>query len=736
MSRLSIRAIVILMLALHIVLVQSSEGKPRTNVGECIISEEDVDDLIPDVWVSDMFYRALANFTLRRAPDTDCRRQSAVYETHLRNHTSWAVRMRESWNRYPVGILVGNTYQMGDYDECVELGVRYPVKGQYCLPEIKLIPSTGRNYSFERTEDLDDFGINHAWKTVLGWGDYEDQIQRNVLKLGMCIPDACSALDLQTSLQSEFDEVFHHEHFKTIVKVDPIMCRVREDMFPYDTSYYVTMLIFSLLVVICCGVTLHHFIRISYQQNKNENGEVPNSFFYDFSLIVSIKSLLKFDKDNELNYFYTLKTMTTVGVVLGHKLLFLISSPFSNSKFLEKIYLNGPAIMLTSFNAVDPFFFISGFIMYINLSREFRKTKDESVWKTLLMPIIQRILRLLPAYCVVMAITAHIIPHLGDGPLWPLKSWEEAEICKNYWWTNLLFISNFVDVKYQCLYMSWHLSCDMQFFIIGVIVVYILMKNQKKGIALLGTIIGLSISVPFIITLLTGRDGMDKYPVQYVLYIRNILSLNESYRPSYMRATPFFSGLAMSIVVEKFKRKNVKFSQIVVHSGLFTIWTFTFWVQFYGAVFYTRNRPYYPLEHALYSTLCHCTWAVAGTWMTITYFTSGYGFLNNVFNNRLTVFMGKLSYSVMLWNITVILTSQSSQRLPVHMSAKYWIDAWLYDLFICYLVAIIIYLIVEEPFAKLIKRLLYQRKNTKSSINFGSPIGKPTISNSNTVKED
>jgi hypothetical protein len=78
------------------------------------------------------------------------------------------ILVRESWNRYPVGILVGNTYQMGDYDECVELGVRYPVKGQYCLAEIKLIPPTGRNYSFKRTEDLDDFGINHAWKTVLG----------------------------------------------------------------------------------------------------------------------------------------------------------------------------------------------------------------------------------------------------------------------------------------------------------------------------------------------------------------------------------------------------------------------------------------------------------------------------------------------------------------------------------------------------------------------------------------
>ncbi|XP_016661602.1 uncharacterized protein LOC107884317 [Acyrthosiphon pisum] len=125
---------------------------------------------------------------------------------------------------------------MGVYDECVD--IRYPVKGQCCLSKIKLIPPAGRDYSFNRTEDIDDFGHSHAWKTILGWADYQDQVQRNILNLGICIPDACSALDLQTSLQSEFDEAFSPEQFKTVVRVDPIKCRVREDKYPYDTPYY------------------------------------------------------------------------------------------------------------------------------------------------------------------------------------------------------------------------------------------------------------------------------------------------------------------------------------------------------------------------------------------------------------------------------------------------------------------------------------------------------------------
>lgn len=56
---------------------------------------------------------------------------------------------------------------------------------------------------------------------------------------------------------------------------------------------------------------------------------------------------------------------------------------------------------------------------------------------------------MLPAYCAMMLITANIVPHLGDGPLWPQKAWSEAETCKKNWWTNLLFISNFIDAKHE-----------------------------------------------------------------------------------------------------------------------------------------------------------------------------------------------------------------------------------------------------------------------------------------------
>lgn len=49
-------------------------------------------DGLPRPWISELFHQALANFTVRHVGSSTCRLQSDMYDRHLRNHTSWAVR--------------------------------------------------------------------------------------------------------------------------------------------------------------------------------------------------------------------------------------------------------------------------------------------------------------------------------------------------------------------------------------------------------------------------------------------------------------------------------------------------------------------------------------------------------------------------------------------------------------------------------------------------------------------
>lgn len=50
------------------------------------------DDVYPESWISDLFYRALANFTIQRVGSSACQRQVDMYVRNLRNFSDWAVR--------------------------------------------------------------------------------------------------------------------------------------------------------------------------------------------------------------------------------------------------------------------------------------------------------------------------------------------------------------------------------------------------------------------------------------------------------------------------------------------------------------------------------------------------------------------------------------------------------------------------------------------------------------------
>lgn len=77
----------------------------------------------------------------------------------------------------------------------------------------------------------------------------------------------------------------------------------------------------------------------------------------------------------------------------------------------------------------------------------------------------------------------------------------------------LTLCNNTIIILLQCLIVSWYLSCDIQFFLIGIIIVYVYMKNFKYGIGMLITALGVSLSVPFIITIITKSDGILKVHV-------------------------------------------------------------------------------------------------------------------------------------------------------------------------------------------------------------------------------
>ncbi|XP_022172973.1 nose resistant to fluoxetine protein 6-like isoform X2 [Myzus persicae] len=594
-----------------------SSSAPRLDSGDGVLVH--TADRLPDQWVADLFYRALTNFRVQNGVGSSaCQKQTRMYVGHLKNNSYWAVKMYDSWSRYPNGILSGRTHQMGVYSECID--VHLPVQGQYCMTSTKLKTADGtKPVDLQKKDEMESY--DHAWYEILGFIDYEDRYRRNEVKIGICIPDSCTAADLETSLQKELDIVFLPHRVQPKVKVDPMLCSTDKNMYPYDTGYHVTSVLMYLSLIICCMSTLIHIIVLTIK-NQKTNDILPKYVFW-FSIIHNGRNLIKHDKNNDLNVFNGFKAVTTVLVLFCHKFIFHSTSPILYAMNNEMVYKIGPDILLTSMNIVDLFFYMTGYLMYVLIKPQL--IKHGTGWIQIPMIIFYKYLRVLPAYVAMMLLTTYFIPYMYNGPFWASKMWPEAQKCKNYWWANVLAISNFIEVDDQCLIVGWYISCLLQFIVIGTILISVCAKYRKIGLGAVIICLCISLAIPFISTYVTRSYGIVRVLIPFLENPSSSYEFRNFYRPFYMRGIPFYAGLLAGSIVEELKKKGIRPSKRVVYVWTFIITTVCILVQLYGSVFYVRHRPYNVIEQATYAVLKHCTWTVILFWITICNFTSGYG---------------------------------------------------------------------------------------------------------------
>ncbi|XP_050440168.1 O-acyltransferase like protein-like isoform X9 [Adelges cooleyi] len=619
-----------------------------------------LEPVYPNIWLADLFYQSLVGFSVTDVGSSACRLQSKLYLSHLKNNSYWAVKMSDSWPRYLNGLLIGNTHHIGVYDECIS--VHQPIQGKYCMSTIELQTSTNENFTQYSKDEYASF--DNAWQEILGFIDYGDRYKRNVINLGVCIPEACSSADLEVSLQRELDRIFLSHQLKAQVKVKPDLCNTNKHFFPYDTGYYVTCGFFGLLILIVSFSTTYHLValRNGRENQPSQNLEVLNMF----SVIKNGNDLIKYNKDNELNIFNGLVSIQMMSIVIGHGRLIGINHPRLYPKPVEEIHQDTHNNLVLSFNnAIDSFIFISGYLLYMTTINKLRKPGCD--WFQITKIIIYKYLKSLPVHVTMIILTIFIVPHMGNGPFWANQMGVEANQCKKYWWTNLLVINNFVDGEKQCLYAGYFISLQLQLMVIGIMVVYIYGKNRKIGNVIIALLITVSLIIPFAITYYSKSEGITKFNISFSL---NLFQSSSSasyhftylYSRFYVRGLPFYIGLLAGDIVEVLKKKQVKMSKTTTFITTLVAFGLYIYVQLYSNVFFKRHRDYNAIESSIYSSLNHLNTPLLYMWIAICHTTSSYGFLEKLLNNRFTSLLHKLSYSLYQVNITVILMIIFSAR--------------------------------------------------------------------------
>ncbi|XP_046665194.1 nose resistant to fluoxetine protein 6-like [Homalodisca vitripennis] len=668
-----------------------------------------------DVWkaISD----ALWAFSPEPANNTECTRHSKLYREHITRHTLWAVQMLESSTLSPSGILSGNSDQLGHFDSC--LGVQLKSEGlvgQYCLATLHLSP-TPRAYPtyFLEGHRSDPLSLHYPpnlsfWDKLKVTKDPSKKV-RGVVRWALCLPASCRVEDIHSTLQ------------RTLQTLRPAGLEIRADLTsractstvdsesqsPSAAYYFIKWL---LIMSSVCMVLASAYDMLVYRKHiqKNKPPGVGTQLMLCYSIYENLSALNRPDPSTDLAVIHGMRTYSMFLIILGHRCLFSYGGPFHNPEFLEYRYRRFEDILLLNGTLiVDTFFVLSGFLTCRMLFLELKRKGNFR----LIAIYLYRWLRITPIYMLMVVCYAAVLPHLGSGPVWKLKAGLEAERCSNNWWTNLLYINNYINADQMCMFQSWYISCDMHYSLVAPLVVYCLWQSPLAGMFLLGLILTLAALVPFLITYIGRYDGVLRVYMSLLVdpgqvdYYRNV------YIKSHNRAVPYVVGMSAAYIYTHLKGTGYKLTvnQVGVGSIVAAIVALTSMMAAW--IFYIPGRPYHPLENALYSPLHRLGWASAMSWIIVAAGLTGFGILEPILSMKSLVPLSRLTYSAFLVHGLVQLYSVATLRVPEYMSFPKLFWMWLGDVTASFILALVLHLLVEAPVTSLFKLIQPKRKVIK-----------------------
>ncbi|XP_065211272.1 O-acyltransferase like protein-like isoform X2 [Planococcus citri] len=646
-------------------------------------------------------------FKVDAAVNTECKKDFDLFNLHLKNQSTWAVKMMESSEWPLVGILSGKVDHMGNYDECLAIS-SYGIGGRYCLAKVEYHYSDTAARS-ELVQEPDK--RNSVWNTVNIYEKNPGRVNRKSLQFALCLPSSCTPADLNMSLNGVLLPIFKNNGLDLTVDVDPVFCRTQNDSV-YSPGYYIVkwlFLIFFSFVICCtlCDAAVSGVTEVKYSDEQERH------FFEDvlriFSLRRNFRKLTQCTSKDDTATHFT-KVLNMMCILYGHRIFYTFSFPAFESTVKEQFY-NGIELLLTHGNAVvDPFFFCSGLLTFRSEFQPMKKGGKYFLFSNILL----RWIRMVPVFAILMLYIIYILPYSGDGPLWNYKVMSEVNKCMESWWASLFAINNVVKINQQCLIASWYISVDIQLAIIGGILLYIFSRNAKLGILAVAVLFITSIAMTFIYAYVNQFHGLLRY---YLNTLQDLRADNEFllYSATFPRCGPYLMGFMAAYAVQLLNENKIKFTNNQIHVFSLLAFLIVEASSSYGYSYYVINRPYYRFENALHAALNHVIFMGLYVVLTCFYFTSGLGIFTKMLEWKIWIPFGRLTYSVFLINTVILLYHVSSQRQPFSLPNRMNLVWWLLgDMMWCYLIGLFVYLFFEAPILNI--RVLIKKQLSKMSM--------------------
>ncbi|XP_015789027.1 nose resistant to fluoxetine protein 6-like [Tetranychus urticae] len=679
------------------------------------------------------FLEPIINETLQQTSvDSLCKFSLHRFLKDLASLETWATQIFDSSGKLPItGLLEGSNSHLGRYDECLSvhkgltLGSQVKtLQGQYCSLLIRP-PLPPRPKWGTISNKITSLANLTAPDQMIGWlASNAHYFYYVPIRIGLCTPSTCTPDEIRRITSSILTKI------NLQVELVGNECDVSTN-FNLENVHLIiiTFLVaFGLLVITATLVDINqlHLIKgltnpsiVNHLKEDSTNASMPSlslssdrpikfapisfhsekrfiKFLKCFSIRRNAKSILSMKENptETLSHIHGIRVLTMAWIICGHTFGLVNHTNYNQSFNSEKMYnsfiFQG---LLNATVCVDTFFLLSGLLTVYSV---WRKVDSHQKVNPLVYTFI-RYIRLTPPYLVAIGI-ALILPSLGQGPLWKETVNPVAEPCYSTWWTNLLYINNFVQTKDICLMHSWYLSNDFQFHIIGLILVSILVRSTQMGFLLITFLMVTSTLISFWLA------AVNNYPPTIVSTSpatpeRWNFILDYYYKP-WTHLSSYLIGLIFGYLLAS--KRKFKFSKITFLLVTFSSLVSTF-VSLYGIYPWNAGQQVNTILGSTYAATFRSIWSFNVALFIFYLAHHRSSILYKCLSWKGIIPLSRLTYMAYLLHPFIIWYHYGSTRQPLTGSGYSMFHSFLAFYLFTYLVSFVAGLLLESPFICLIK---------------------------------
>lgn len=296
-------------------------------------------------------------------------------------------------------------------------------------------------------------------------------------------------------------------------------------------------------------------------------------------------------------------------------------------------------------------------------------------------------------YSFVIFFYATVVPHMGSGPLW-YKMVAETGQCRKYWWTNLLFINNFHPTEFHdtCMSWTWYLANDMQFFIIGLLMLFVYVNNRKAAYCIM--------TLVCVLSNVLGYYKLVHTPSQNAVQ-------DAWYDKPYMRISPTFIVMMIGMALRDTKLKDVRLGlyartslmAMAIASILFTIYIQYQWDKQDLGPMSAAGRAH---QSSAYATFARMFFVFGVCIIILLGVTKNGGPVYSFLGAGFWEPLGKLTFGAYLVHPIVLRGLYYSSSQLFHMTIWHYSMVYMGTVLISYCTATGLHILVELPFANLV----------------------------------